>query len=353
MVKPMVKADGDGRPVFLFPAAGGTTSCYDELFSFYDDIRRPIYGLQEPYLCGKDDALTDSIEEWMGNYVAAIKSVQPSGPYTFIGYSQGHHKAHATAELLIKAGEAVDEIIVLDPNYPGWNKGDKVIGWDMPQVAKLFGIPSFIAVWIIGPLIKSGFFLNLDWSTLAKREKNVAKILKAQATEADGFAALMSWSEIDTGKVVCEDPTKWTKQTPKAQYLESMTALMQAQFPGLSADYVRKLWEVSVVLGASITAYKPSVMPKTTKYTFVWQDRSMFGLKTPYSKAQGFDRFVEGGLANINEVIIPYHPIPKENAALNRFAGIFAAFTDHFHFMHNRSIGKQLAEQVFSPAGIV
>ena len=64
--------------------------------------------------------------------VDAIMSKQPKGPYTLVGYSQGVTWIWGACEVLIKQrGEAVDEILGLDPNFPNWNNFDKVADYDV------------------------------------------------------------------------------------------------------------------------------------------------------------------------------------------------------------------------------
>ena len=107
-------------PVFVFPVFSGTTSCFDNLLNSFDSYRRTIYGVNDPYISGNDESLTASFDEWIGLYVAAMKTKQDKGPYSLMGYSQGMHWCWAVAEALRKGGDATAEIIVLDPNFPAW-----------------------------------------------------------------------------------------------------------------------------------------------------------------------------------------------------------------------------------------
>ncbi|MFJ4184418.1 amino acid adenylation domain-containing protein [Kitasatospora sp. NPDC089509] len=81
------------------------------------DGDRPLYALQARGLRERD-GLPDSVEEMAAEYVARIRTVQPSGPYHLLGWSFGGAVAHAMATRLQAAGERVELLAVLDC-YPG------------------------------------------------------------------------------------------------------------------------------------------------------------------------------------------------------------------------------------------
>ncbi|AWZ25067.1 hypothetical protein CEJ39_13510 [Rhodococcus pyridinivorans] len=75
---------------------------------------RPVYGLQLPYLSG--GPLDATPAELAHRYVEEMRAVQPQGPYTVLGWSQGGLIAHHMGVELRSAGETVD-LVVLD-YYP-------------------------------------------------------------------------------------------------------------------------------------------------------------------------------------------------------------------------------------------
>ena len=91
MVKVMKEgSDSSAPPVWVMPVFSGVTACFDSMLNSYDaPYRRTVYGLTDPYITGNEEALTASFDDWIGLYVAAIKTKQEQGPYTFMGYSQG------------------------------------------------------------------------------------------------------------------------------------------------------------------------------------------------------------------------------------------------------------------------
>ena len=67
------------------PVFSGVTACFDSMLNSYDaPYRRTVYGLTDPYITGNEEALTASFDDWIGLYVAAIKTKQEQGPYTFM-----------------------------------------------------------------------------------------------------------------------------------------------------------------------------------------------------------------------------------------------------------------------------
>src|SRR3546814_2961135 len=53
-------------------------------------------------------------------YLAAMREVQPGGPYRLLGWSLGGCIAHAIACRLAAEGEVVSELVLLDtPTHPG------------------------------------------------------------------------------------------------------------------------------------------------------------------------------------------------------------------------------------------
>lgn len=76
-----------------------------------DDL--PVYGLQARGLSGPG-RLPATFEEMVAEYVAHIRSVQPSGPYHLLGWSLGGALSHAIAVRLQERGERVALLAMLD-----------------------------------------------------------------------------------------------------------------------------------------------------------------------------------------------------------------------------------------------
>jgi amino acid adenylation domain-containing protein len=107
---------GPKTPLFFVHAAGGIVFRYLQVAALLG-TERPFYGLQargvEP-----GDPFYANIEEMAADYVAAIRTVQPTGPYLLGGWSFGGTVAFAMARILEKAGQSVPLVIMVDAPSP-------------------------------------------------------------------------------------------------------------------------------------------------------------------------------------------------------------------------------------------
>jgi acetoacetyl-CoA synthetase len=80
------------------------------------EISQPIYGMQAKGLDGIDEPL-DRIEEMAAFHVAAIRQLQPRGPYFLVGYSLGGLVTVEMARKLSGDGEKIGLLALVD-SYP-------------------------------------------------------------------------------------------------------------------------------------------------------------------------------------------------------------------------------------------
>ncbi|HEY0510933.1 MAG TPA: thioesterase domain-containing protein, partial [Thermoanaerobaculia bacterium] len=99
------------RPLFCVHSVGGEVVSYRELARRLG-ADQPVYGLQSP-----DPPLRD-IREMAARYVAAVREVQPEGPYRIAGWSMGGIVAYEMARQLEAAGETTDVLVVIDAASP-------------------------------------------------------------------------------------------------------------------------------------------------------------------------------------------------------------------------------------------
>jgi thioesterase domain-containing protein len=110
---------GSRPPLFCVHALGG------EVLSYYRLARelgrdQPVYGLQAPPLNGQAEAPPATIEEMAVEYLEAVRSLQPTGPYLLAGYSFGGVVAFEMALQLTAARQEVALLALLDqPVSPG------------------------------------------------------------------------------------------------------------------------------------------------------------------------------------------------------------------------------------------
>jgi thioesterase domain-containing protein len=98
------------------PGAGGN------VIGFYSLIRRlgtdrPVYGLQARGMDGEAAPHT-SIEEMAACYVAAMREVQPEGPYLLCGHSFGSWVAFEIAQQLQRQGQRVELLALFNSPTP-------------------------------------------------------------------------------------------------------------------------------------------------------------------------------------------------------------------------------------------
>jgi thioesterase domain-containing protein len=79
---------------------------------------QPVYGLQAPGLDWDDQQPLSRVEELAALHIAAIRDVQPQGPYLFCGRCFGGHVAYQMALQLAAGGERVSDLIILDSSAP-------------------------------------------------------------------------------------------------------------------------------------------------------------------------------------------------------------------------------------------
>lgn len=107
--------EGTTRPLFCFAPGSGSAWQYTAL-SPYLDPSMPMIGLQSPRPDGLL-ATSSTLDELVEKQLAIIRTIQPHGPYYFLGYSLGGTVAYALAAKLLAQNEQVDYLGLLD-TYP-------------------------------------------------------------------------------------------------------------------------------------------------------------------------------------------------------------------------------------------
>jgi acyl transferase domain-containing protein/thioesterase domain-containing protein len=107
---------GTGTPFFCVHGAEGNVLNFRDLAMRLDDDR-PFFGLQAQGVDGKLEPL-DTIEKMAAQYIAAIREVQPRGPYLLGGYSGGGVIAFEMAQQLDKQGQKTALLGLLDAFSP-------------------------------------------------------------------------------------------------------------------------------------------------------------------------------------------------------------------------------------------
>jgi thioesterase domain-containing protein len=105
-------AEGIRRPLFLVHPLAGLVFPYHEL-ALHLGPDQPVYGLQSIGISGEAPPLIQ-IEAMAEHYLAAIRQVQPEGPYQLAGWSFGGKVALEMAQQLQKRGESVARLAIID-----------------------------------------------------------------------------------------------------------------------------------------------------------------------------------------------------------------------------------------------
>ncbi len=112
----LLKTTGSRPPIFLIHPPGGIVVCYRELARYVDEDQ-PLIAVRARGLHGHEK-LPESLSTMAADYIAALKTYQPTGPYTLGGWSLGGLVAYEMAQQLSAAGTEVKQLLLLDTTIP-------------------------------------------------------------------------------------------------------------------------------------------------------------------------------------------------------------------------------------------
>ncbi|MDH4390250.1 MAG: thioesterase domain-containing protein, partial [Aquabacterium sp.] len=111
-----LRAGGSRPPLFCVHPQSGWALCFSALTQALP-TDQPVWALQARGLM-PGEAPHDSMASMVADYLQAVRSVQPTGPYHLLGYSSGGIAAQAMASALAEAGEQVALLALLDSPLP-------------------------------------------------------------------------------------------------------------------------------------------------------------------------------------------------------------------------------------------
>ncbi|ACZ21844.1 amino acid adenylation enzyme/thioester reductase family protein [Sanguibacter keddieii DSM 10542] len=113
-----LRPEGTGAPLFAVHPASGVSWKYSVLLGRLS-TRRPVLGLQMPGIAPDEPetATAETLDDLLDEYVAAMRTVQPEGPYHLLGWSFGGRLAQHLAARLQAQGDEVALVALLDA-YP-------------------------------------------------------------------------------------------------------------------------------------------------------------------------------------------------------------------------------------------
>jgi amino acid adenylation domain-containing protein len=133
-----LRTSGGNRPFFCVPGLAGSGFVFVELVHHLAPDR-PFYALQSPGFAG--GPVETSVEAIARQYVEAVRSIQPRGPYLLGGYSMGGSVAYEMASHLRADGDDVALLVMLDSACPPYVVAEQSAGsFDWGAVALAMGL---------------------------------------------------------------------------------------------------------------------------------------------------------------------------------------------------------------------
>jgi thioesterase domain-containing protein len=130
---------GDGPKFFCVHPGGGAVMLYKALADHLRPAVR-LYGLQAPGVMDAEQPLR-SIEAMARRYVLELRAEQPHGPYHVGGYSLGGVVAFDMATILMREGEEVATLALIDCAPPGMAPAHAPDPRVVTLFARVIGVP--------------------------------------------------------------------------------------------------------------------------------------------------------------------------------------------------------------------
>lgn len=235
-----IRPSGSKPPFFCVHPVGGEVLCYSPLARLLD-TDQPFYGLQYTEI-DTSPGQVRSIELLATQYITALRSLQPQGPYLLGGWSMGGLIAFEMAQQLQKQGEAIALLLLIDSYAP--TSDPEELQRDLQEsalrrqfVEDLVGLPSIPALFSADNFSQSDdewFFMtlyqNLKQMGFLQAEQEYASLQKLfhifkankqalclyqpqlytgpltilQASEHEGNAASQTWMSVASGALIDE-----------------------------------------------------------------------------------------------------------------------------------------------------
>lgn len=144
-------------PVFFIHGSRGNVLVFK---AFADRVRpeQPVYALQAAGVDGKMEP-DQTIEVMAERYLAAIRQVQPTGPYMFAGYSGGGVIGYEMARLLREVGQETSMLMLIDTLEPGQMRKpvtmmDRFLNLHRVKLYRFAELPNVLWKYQIRPLVR-------------------------------------------------------------------------------------------------------------------------------------------------------------------------------------------------------
>ncbi len=134
---------GEKLPLFGIHPSNGLAGCYAEL-ALQLGTEQPFYGIESSAL-KNGDGVGSSIEELALSYIRLVRTKQPEGPYSLVGYSMGGAIAFDMAQQLRGEGEVIGALVMIDTPAPSLGReaekldDAQLITWFVKELGMAFG----------------------------------------------------------------------------------------------------------------------------------------------------------------------------------------------------------------------
>ena len=163
-----IQPQGDKLPFFCVAPAGGIAYTYFNLPQYIGEDT-PFYALQDPSLNPIQEPY-ESLQELAAEHVAAIRAIQPEGPYYIGGWSFGGAVAFEMAQQFTHAGHTVALLAIIDTEA----RIESARAQSLTERLKWIWNQAKMSVDVLsrtGPYIRDGIYLLLP-SALKKARSN-------------------------------------------------------------------------------------------------------------------------------------------------------------------------------------
>jgi thioesterase domain-containing protein/aryl carrier-like protein len=158
-----IKPQGRKTPFFCVHPGPGSVFCYLHL-AHRLDLEQPFYALQACGLDGREEPST-SIEEMAASYIAAMRTVQPEGPYLLGGHCFGGIVALEMAQQLAEDGQQVALLAIMDTPPPIFQEPEDNISAEEMQLARVAGMAEALERFL-------GIKLHISYDDLLHRSQD-------------------------------------------------------------------------------------------------------------------------------------------------------------------------------------
>ena len=209
----VLQQGGAEHPVFAIPGAGGNVLSLKGLSNAFGR-ERLIYGLQAVGLDGREPPLR-TVEDTARVNISAMRTVQPSGPYTLVGHSYGGVVAYAMSQQLLKGGEQIACLTLLDSIAPAVMQEELGLSEREDLLQACSGLAEILGV-EIGPSV-------ID-SLQQTDDETLVEVLRAHNVEIDAaqFVNLVSVYRANAQAYRAYRPTPLRKQIDVRLFVADM-----------------------------------------------------------------------------------------------------------------------------------